>query len=113
MTKNAGHHKHNFKGTPVYCNVDGRHNQAGEDEDKDKGKVRAIRKVVRVIIEQNGGDGPSVKKDIDANYPRGIVWWKNERVAEWSAPVGKMSLMGWAKQHEDAFAHLMKPKAAE
>ena len=107
MTKNAGHHKHNFKGTPVYCNVDGRHNQAGEDEDKDKGKVRAIRKVVRVIIEQNGGDGPSVKKDIDANYPRGFVLFREERVAEWNEKESKMILKGSGMQYESEFKKLL------
>ena len=38
---------------------------------------------MRTIIEANGGDGKVVKQHIDANYAKGILRWKDERVAEW------------------------------
>ena len=38
---------------------------------------------MRTIIEENGGNGQVVKEHIHANYRKGILWWKDERVAEW------------------------------
>ena len=109
MTDHAGNHNHPYAGTTIYCNVDA----AGENKPGDADRVKAVRKIVRLIIEKNGGNGNEVKKKIDTRYNRGIVWWKDERVAEWNALEGKMHLKGWAMQHEDAFAKLMKPKPAE
>ena len=70
MTNNAGSHKHDFEGkkgqSKIYCNVDSsaRDRDGGPQERKDK----AMRKVVRTIIEASGGDGQRVKKQIDTSY---------------------------------------------
>ena len=107
MTANAGGHRHIFnETTTIYCNVD----SAAERKTGEEDRVKAVRKVVRPIIEKNGRNGSEVKKDLDTNYTKGIVWWKDERVAEWSAPHNKMQLQGWAKQHEEAFAQLMETR---
>ena len=76
MTDFVGKHQHEFKSTVVYCNADGPAKGTGEDFAREK----AVRKVVRAIIESNGGDGKTIKKDIDTDYPRGVVWYQDARV---------------------------------
>jgi hypothetical protein len=73
-------------------------------------KDHAMKKVVRAIIEANGGDGPSVKRTMDTNYHKGIVWWKDERVAEWTENegIGYLKLLGYMLQHEATFKALLK-----
>ena len=83
---------------------------AAERKTGEEDRVKAVRKVVRLIIEKNGRNGSEVKKDLDTNYTKGIVWWNGEQVAEWSASHNKMQLQGWAKQHEEAFAELIEAK---
>ena len=100
MTERAGKHQHDYKAGKVYCNVD------GPAESSDAERERAVRKVVRVIIESNGGDGQAVKKDIETNYKREIVWWKDQRAAEWKE--GRMVLMGAAAGYLEAFEALSK-----
>ena len=51
MTANAGKHKHDYKGKAIYCNADGPSDASAAAQE------RAIRKVVRVIIKANGGNG--------------------------------------------------------
>ena len=46
-----------------------------------------------------------IKKSIDANYQKGIVWVKNVRAAEWID--GQMVLTGAAADFKEAFAKLM------
>eukprot|EP00973_Karenia_brevis_P008126 1100247-Karenia_brevis.AAC.1 len=59
----------------------------GSKSDEDKSREFATRKVVRVIIEQNGGDGARIKKEqkLHANYAKGRVVWNGARVATWDA----------------------------
>ena len=59
------------------------------------------------IIEKNGGKGDIIKPDIDTNYPKGIVWWREDRVAEWDSERGKMVLKGAAASYEADFERLM------
>ena len=82
--------------------------RAGGDSGKDDfNMVRAVRKVVRTIIEAGGGDGATIKKSIDANYNLGIVMWSDARVAEWKeTDGGHMLLLGAMVQHETAFTTL-------
>jgi len=102
MTDHAGKHRHTFEGIHVYCNADG---ASRSPDDEHARKEKAVRKVVRTLIEANGGDGQSVKQDIDTNYTKGIVWWKDERVAEWSN--GAMELKGKMVPYTDAYNRLM------
>ena len=95
-------------GRTVFVNA---HRAAAPSDDEPKD--RAVRKLVRAIIEGNGGDGADVKKNIDAKYWTGIVIWKDERVAEWSAKEQKLTLKCGGLQYQDAFDVLMLPKAAE
>ena len=51
--------------------------------------------------------GDAVKKEIDTNYKKGIVWWRGPRVAEWDLELGKMVLKGSAAIYEADFQRLM------
>ena len=107
MRANAGSHTHDFQGVRIYCNPD----SAARDADgEDATRERAIRKLVRAIIETKGSDGQAVKKDIDANYRKGVVWWQEVRVAEWSKVDQKLSFVVGHDEHADfqtAFDKLM------
>jgi hypothetical protein len=87
-------------GTTVYANPDSMHNPFPD-------KTKAVRKLVRLLIEQNGGDGAKVKKDIVTNYTKGKVWWKDSKFAEWDEKAGEMKLVGAGADYEAAFALLM------
>jgi hypothetical protein len=113
MTENKGRHQHQYEGkkghAKIYCNVDSA--EGGyKSGDPAMMKNRAMKKVVRTIIEANGGDGPSVKKTMDTSYPKGVVWWKDERVAEWTENegTGYMKLLGYMLQHEATFKAFLK-----
>ena len=64
-----------------------------------------MRKIVRTIIEVQGGNGKDIKAHIDTNYKKGIVWWKEKRVAEWVD--GCMVLKGEAEAWKGKFNQLM------
>ena len=68
---------------------------AGADSihDENPGRTKAIRKVVRLIIEKEGGDGAVTKRDIFARYPKGKVLWKDVVVALWDENSKKMNLL--------------------
>eukprot|EP00973_Karenia_brevis_P045647 6321711-Karenia_brevis.AAC.1 len=68
---------------------------------------KAVRKLVRTIIEKNGGDGREIKKHLDANYSQGIVWWNDCRVGEWQASEERMKLLGEAASYVEHFNNLM------
>ena len=70
-------------------------------------RERAVRKLVRAIIETKGGDGATVKQDIETQYGKGIVWWQENRVAEWSRVDMKMNLLASGLQFQSAFDKLM------
>ena len=67
-------------------------------------RTKAMRKVVRLIIEKEGVDGTITKKDIYARYPKGRVLWKDVRVAQWDEGSEKMVLFGklseWQTDHD-------------
>ncbi len=114
MTKNKGKHQHLFKGAKgeakIYCNVDDNGGVGGGG-----GKVRAVRKVIRTLIETNGGNGELVKQSIETNN-RGVVRFKDERVAECIEEVGgdgHMKLLGAMVQHECHFKALMDNRKSE
>ena len=100
LANNKGKLQYDAMGTKVYANPDSTH-----DPNPDKSK--AIRKVVRMIIEANGGDGQVVKKDIITNYGSGKVWWKDVKVAEWDNATMKIKLLGAAAEYQQQFNKLM------
>ena len=104
MTDNAGSHKHSFKDTYIYCNPD---NQADPQSESAK-RERAVRKLVRAIIETSGEDGNAVKQDIETQYRKGIVWWKDSRVGQWSHVDMQMHLLASGLQFQSAFDKLMQ-----
>ena len=53
MQANAGNRKHAFNDTSVYANVDINLRESSTDQ----AKVKAMRKVVRMVIDKNAGDG--------------------------------------------------------
>ena len=102
MSNNRGKHQHKYQDTDtIFCNVD---SQAGGDTEK-AAKEKTVRKVVRAIIEQTGGDSSTVKKMIEADYRRGVVWYRDVRVAEWHD--NSMHLLGEMQQFADHFSALL------
>ena len=93
-----------FSGTKIYTN------RAVRDNPEDEGRVKAVRKLVRAIIEQviehEGATGEGAKKEIDANYRKGIVRYKDVRVGEYK--IGKMELKNDGTNLESRFNKLME-----
>eukprot|EP00973_Karenia_brevis_P084811 11767724-Karenia_brevis.AAC.1 len=46
------------------------------DDAAEAARQKAVRKVVRTIIECNGGEGRKIKQEIEADYKMGLVEWK-------------------------------------
>ena len=118
MTDNKGKRQHKFSGdkgtSSIYCNVDSAQ-AVGEGGQQEWKKDRAIRKVIRTLIEANGGNGEEVKKKIDSNR-QGIIWFRDERVAESKVEQGRegyMKLKGVMLEHEASFTTLMECKPKE
>ena len=87
---------HEFQGRRIYSRAG---NIGGDPSDANKEK--AVRKVVRLLIERAGGDGAAVKKKIDAKYAWGGVWFLGDdskwtKVAQWNAKDDKMTMLGEA-----------------
>eukprot|EP00973_Karenia_brevis_P030425 4194603-Karenia_brevis.AAC.1 len=72
MVKLKGDHVHEFGDLKIYANTDSLH-------DEHPAISKSVRKLVRTIIEMNGGNGKAIKEHIDTNYAQGIVWWKDLR----------------------------------
>ena len=70
-------------------------------------RERAVRKLVRAIIETGGGDGAILKPDIETQYRKGIVWWHDKRVAEWSGVDMKMKFLPGGVQVQSVFEKLL------
>ena len=98
----AGNHQYKYKDTTIYCNAD---SGSIDPESETAQREKAVRKVVRAIIEANGGDGKLVKQEIDARYRKGVVIWKDQRVAEWMD--GNMKLINAGTQFQESFQKLM------
>ena len=75
----------------------------------DTPKERATRKVVRAIIEANGGNGRALKADghVYANYGRGFVIWKGTRVAAWNESSETMEFSQEGAEFEQSFRKLL------
>ncbi|CAK0905463.1 unnamed protein product, partial [Prorocentrum cordatum] len=98
----AARRRRECQGKRVYCNVGSKRQDQSLEE---VGRGKAARKVARTIIEANGGGGgDSIKRDIDANFKKGIAWWKEKRVAVWTD--GQMKLFGDAAAHQGKFDEL-------
>ena len=100
MMTNRGKLQYDAMGAKIYANPDSMYDQTPD-------KSKAIRKVVRLIIEANGGDGHVVKKDIITKYGKGKVYYKKIPVAVWDEPTGKIQLLGEAAAYQNAYNKLM------
>ena len=98
--------RYDVSGKKVYANPDGIHNPEPD-------KTKAVRKVVRLIIEKSGNDGLQTKKDIFTNYTKGVVWYKEARVAEWNSESKTMILKGEVAAYKGDYDKLMKNTKAE
>ena len=77
--------------------------------DSNPARTKSIRKMIRAIIEQLGGDGIKVKEEMKwTSYTMGRVYFRKERVAEWNETTGTLTLKGSGKDYEDSFRTLMK-----
>ena len=108
MVANKGSNVFDYGGNKVYVNA----GRVGKPLEGDAAREKGVRKIARLLIEQNGGDGPSVKKRIDTKYPTGVVCWKGEdglwkKVAEWKTAEGKVRLMSDAAAFQAQFDKLM------
>ena len=92
MVANRGGLWYVIAGKDVYANTDRMH-------DSHPDKTKAIRKILRLIIEKEGGDGKTIKKNIITDYWKGKVWYKDQRVAEWYDSAKIMKLSGTVAQH--------------
>ena len=104
MGVNAGSHTHDFKQTKVYCNPD---SSAVDKTSEPAKRERAVRKLVRAIIESKGGNGKAVKANIDKDYKNGVVWWQEQRVGEWDRKDCKMIFLGDGLAWEEAYKKLL------
>jgi hypothetical protein len=104
--KGALNYKFGAGGSMVYANADVA--ASGQDVDKN----RAMRKLIRTLIEQSGGDGEEIKRTrLSRDFRKGIVRWKGEdglweRVGVWCEIAKDMELKGHAAQFRDAFRAL-------
>ncbi|CAK0802228.1 unnamed protein product [Prorocentrum cordatum] len=101
VRKKAGQHVHKYNGQNLYCNTDYKYRDPTSEDAK---RERAVRMMVRKIVEVNGDIGAAVKYKIDTNYFKGIAWFKDERVAAWVD--GKMDLVGAGMVWKDHFEKL-------
>ena len=110
MQANAGNHRHTILGRTIYVNA-GRMAAPADDVNKDF----AVWKIVRAIIEANGGDSTATKgkKQIDATYRKNLATWRHVRVAEWSPIQQKLILEGDGLQYQSAYDVFMQLKTAE
>ena len=106
MQRNKGNHVHTYQSNRIYVKVN---DASTVDGPKDK----AVRKVVRCIIEQWGsGDGTTTKQRIEAKYPWGAVWWlgtdnKWKKIAQWDSSRHQMDLVNGGEVFQSAFDVLM------
>ena len=107
MTTNKGQHRLSHGEQRIYVKAGG----IGSDEHDQKEK--AVRKVVRALIENEGGDGEKIKEKIDAKYRWGPVWWqldsgKWQKIAQWNEKDKMMTLMKEGQKLQTAFDKLME-----
>jgi len=102
MVKNKGKLEYKALGNTIYAKVHWTH-------DDNPFKTKSIRKMVRVILEKQGGDGKKVKEEMmkGTSYPRGRVYFRGERVAEWDEAAGALILKGSGQEYEAAWKKYM------
>lgn len=100
LTENKGNHTYMLGDSRIFVEADKK-----EDDAK---RERSVRKIVRVLIEHHGGDGPAVKARMDVSYRKGYVYMDDVQVAEWSPKDMKLELYGVAASLTEKFDTLMQ-----
>ena len=73
---------------------------------EDQSRTKAVRKLVRAIIEEEGGNAQTTKAKIDTNYRRGIVWYHDVRMGDFKD--GQMELTNNGAKFGTKFKELME-----
>ena len=80
-------------------------NRAEQGTSDDQARTKAVRKLVRAIIEEEGG-GAHTKTKIDTNYRRGTVWYHDVRMGDFRD--GQMVLTNNGAKFSAKFKELME-----
>ena len=106
LVDNKGSLNFDHNGRRIYINAD---RQPGDTE-QDRSRDRAVRKMVRAVIEALGGDGRKLKEEgaVWANYQFGYVLCHGQRVAEWNVESKSMQILEPGRVYADAFRALME-----
>ena len=80
-------------------------NRAEQGTSDDQARTKAVRKLVRAIIEEEGG-GAHTKTKIDTNYRRGTVWYHDVRMGDFRD--GQMMLTNNGAKFSAKFKQLME-----
>ena len=80
-------------------------NRAEQGTSDDQARTKAVRKLVRAIIEEEGG-GAHTKTKIDTNYRRGTVWYHDVRMGDFRD--GQMMLTNNGAKFSEKFKQLME-----
>ena len=80
-------------------------NRAEQGTSDDHARTKAVRKLVRAIIEEEGG-GAQTKTKIDTNYRRGTVWYHDVRMGDFRD--GQMMLTNNGARFNEKFRQLMQ-----
>ena len=89
-------------------NIDGHTlyaNRATKGTSDDQARTKAVRKLVRAIIEEEGGSAQT-KTKIETNYRRGIVWYNDVRMSDFKD--GQMELTNNGAKFGTKFKKLME-----
>ena len=100
LTSSKDNLKFDAEGTSVKASPDFIH-------DKNPPLSKAMRRVVRLIMEKVGGRGKKIETQIYANYPKGRILWKGARVAERDETPQTVKLMGEVKDWQEDYVRLM------
>ena len=94
--------------TSKCMNIDGHTlymNRATKGTSDDQARTKAVRKLVRAIIDEEGG-GAHTRTKIDTNYRRGIVWYHDVRKGDFKD--GQMELTNIGAKFGTKFKKLME-----
>lgn len=92
---------------------DARPKNAVIELDPNAKREKAVKMVVRVIVEHDSRDANKVMEEIMTSKKTGWVRWKGEQVATWDNETNTMLLQSEVAQHQQAFDALMADSAMD
>eukprot|EP00973_Karenia_brevis_P051543 7158762-Karenia_brevis.AAC.1 len=104
LVDHAGNLSFDFEGQQVYIHA----SDAGKSKE-DRAKSKGVRKLVRTVIEANGGNGAKMKAEgsLYANYRQGCVLWCGERLGTWNADDETMNFTETGEKYAETWRKLM------